>query len=159
MFGLFKTKDFQHPEFGVFSWDRGCWRGQCSLADGAPVPLIISGSRKGPDHAAFAHAARLGDDLQQVESKLKQALFEHHLPYAEALQRGDLTLESGPFPAVSDADQALALAEVDAVLILELDGELATEVCYRVPWDEEHILGARFRGPRWIELCGSSGMP
>lgn len=159
MFGLFKTKDFQHPELGVFSWERGCWRGQCLLAGGAPVPLIIGGSRQGPDQAAFAHVARLGEDLGQVESRLKQALFDHHQPYAEAFQRGRLTLEDGPFPVVVDANQALALAEVDAVVILELDDELATEVCYRVPWDEEHLLGARFRGPRWIELCGSTLVP
>ncbi|MFY8116790.1 MAG: DUF6985 domain-containing protein [Roseateles sp.] len=159
MFGLFETKDLQHPEFGVFSWERGCWRGRCALACGVPVPLIIAGSRKGPDHAAFAHAARLGEDLQQVESQLKQALFDHYQPYAEAFKRGRLTLEDGPFPALADANEALALAEIEAVVIMELDGELATEICYSVPWDEEHILGARFRGPSWIELCGSTAMP
>lgn len=159
MFGLFKTKDYQHPELGVFNWERGCWRGHFAPAGGAAVPLIIGGSRQGPDHAAFVHAIRLGEDIRQIESQLKQALFDHHLPYAEAFQRGRLRLEDGPFPAMPDANQALALAEVEAVVIVELDDQLATEVCYRVPWDEEHTLGARFRGPRWIELCGSTLVP
>jgi len=29
------------------------------------------------------------------------------------------------------------------------------EVAYRVPWDEEHTLGARLAGGALVELCGS----
>lgn len=50
-------------------------------------------------------------------------------------------------------------AKLEVVLVVELDGELATELCYKVPWDEEHTLGARFRGTQWIELCGSTLVP
>lgn len=80
MFGLFKTKDYQHPGLGVLSRERGCWRGRCALAGGTALPLIIGGSRQEPDHAAFVHAAKLSEDLRQAESRLKQALFDHHQP-------------------------------------------------------------------------------
>jgi hypothetical protein len=123
------------------------------------VPLIVGGTRKGPDSEALKSAANLERDLQSVEQQLKQALFEHYKPYAEAAQEGDLELEGGAFPRVNNGVEALGLAEVEAVLVVELDGALATEVCYRVPWDEEHTLGARFRGPQWVELCGSTLVP
>jgi len=159
MFGLFKTEDFRHPTFGTFKWVRGCWRGEVSLPGGMVAPLIVGGTRKGPDHEALKHAVNLSRDLQNVEPQLKQALFEHCEPYAEAVHEGELKVEDGAFPRVNNGAEALGLAEVEAVLVVELDGALATEVCYRVPWDEEHTLGARFRGPHWVELCGSTLVP
>jgi hypothetical protein len=39
--------------------------------------------------------------------------------------------------------------------VITLDGELTVELGYRVDWDEEHTLGARFRGDEPVELCGS----
>ena len=159
MFGLFKTEDFQHPTLGTFKWTRGCWRGEASLPGAKTAPLIVGGSRKGPDPEALDLAVNLNRDLQSVEPQLKQALFEHYEPYAEAVQQGDPKVEDGAFPRVNNGAEALGHAEVEAVLVVELDGALATEVCYRVPWDEEHTLGARFRGSHWVELCGSTLVP
>lgn len=159
MFGLFKTEDFQHPTLGTFKRVRGCWRGEVPLPAGMVVPLVVGGTRKGPDHEALKHAVSLGRDLQSVEPQLKQALFEHYEPYAEAVREGGLKAEVDALPRVNNSAEALGLAEVEAVLVVELDGALATEVCYRVPWDEEHTLGARFRGPHWVELCGSTLVP
>lgn len=159
MFGLFKTEDFQHPTLGSFQWARGCWRGVAALAGAQAAPLIVGGTRKGPDPAALNLAINLNQDLQSVEPHLKQALFEHYEPYAEAVQQGNLEVEHGAFPRVNTGTDALGLAEIEAILIVELDGALATEVCYRVPWDEEHTLGARFRGSHWVELCGSTPVP
>ena len=88
-----------------------------------------------------------------------RALFEHFQPYAEAVKLVELRIEGSSFPQVSNAVEALRLAEVEAVVMVELDGVLVTEVCYRVPWDPEHTLGARFRGLDWIELCGSTLVP
>jgi hypothetical protein len=39
--------------------------------------------------------------------------------------------------------------------VVTLDHELTVEIGYRVPWDEEHTLGARLRQGRLVELCGS----
>lgn len=157
MFGLFKTEDFQHPTLGVFRWVRACWRGEMALPDGTVVPLIVGGTRKGPDHAAFRHAENFGRDLKSVEAQLMRELFEHYEPYAEAARQGDI--EASAFPQVKDGEEALRLAKILAVVVVELDGALATEVCYRVPWDEEHTLGARFCGLNWVELCGSTLVP
>ncbi len=159
MFGLFKTDDYQHATLGTFKWVRGCWRGEVSLPDQGVVPLIVGGTRKGPDHEALKHAVNLGRDLKVVEPQLKQAMYEHYQPYAEAVRDGELVVEAGTFPQVRNGADALGLAEVEAVLVVELDRTLATEVCYRVPWDEEHTLGARFRGQQWVELCGSTLVP
>jgi hypothetical protein len=157
MFGLFGAKDFQHPILGTFKRVRGLWRGEVSPLGGKLVPLIVGGTRKEPDHAALKHAENLDRDLQGIEPQLKQAFFEHYEPYAEAARQGEL--ESSTFPHVNNGAGALGLAEVEAVVVVELDGKLATEVCYRVPWDEEHTLGARFRGTNWVELCGSTLVP
>lgn len=157
MFGLFETEDFKHPTLGVFRWVRGCWRGEMALPNGSVVPLIIGGTRKGPDHAALRHAENFGPDLKSVEAQLMHELFEHYEPYAEAARQGEI--EASGFPQVHNGSEALGMAEVEAVVVVELDRSLATEVCYRVPWDEEHTLGARFRGRNWVELCGSTLVP
>lgn len=159
MFGLFKTEDFQHPILGTFKWVRGCWRGTLSLPGGTVVPLIVGGTRKGPIHEALKQAVNLDRDLQSVEPQLTQALFEHYEPYAEAVREGNSKVELNPLPRVNNGAEALGFAEIEAVVMVELDGTLATEVCYRVPWDEEHTLGARFCGPHWVELCGSTLVP
>jgi hypothetical protein len=159
MFGLFKTEDFQHPSLGTFQWTRGYWRGRASLPGARTAPLIVSGTRKGPEPEALNLAINLSRDLQSVEPQLKQALFEHYEPYAEEVRQGGLKAEHGSFPEVKSGVEALGQAAIQAILIVELDGALATEVCYRVPWDEEHTLGARFRGAHWVELCGSTLVP
>jgi hypothetical protein len=159
MFDLFRTADFQHPILGTLKWARGCWRGQVSLRGGMVVPLVVRGTRKGPDQEALNHAVSLDRDLQSVEPQLKQALIEHYEPYAEAVREEESKVDVGALPRVNSGAEALGLAEVEAVVVVDLDGALATEVCYRVPWDEEHTLGARFRGPCWVELCGSTLVP
>lgn len=159
MFGIFKTDDFLHPSLGAFKWVRGCWRGETTLPGGKVAPLIVVGSRKGPNLEALEHAVDLHGNLQSIEPQLRQAMFDHFEPYAGALRDEDLKVKDSHFPSINNAAQALAFAEVEAIVVLELDGALATEVCYRVPWDEEHILGARFRGKNWIELCGSTLVP
>lgn len=82
-----------------------------------------------------------------------------HEPYAEAVREGNSKVELNPLPRVNNGAEALGFAEIEAVVMVELDGTLATEVYYRVPWDEEHTLGARFCGPHWVELCGSTLVP
>ncbi len=129
------------------------------LAGTKSAPLIVAGTRKGPAPEALNLANNLNRDLQSVEPQLKQALFEHYEPYALAVQQGDLKVEDGAFPRANNGAEAFGLAKVEAVLVFELDGALATEVCYRVPWDEEHTLGARFRGSHWVELSGSTLVP
>lgn len=159
MFGLFRTEDFHHPSLGTLQRSRGYWRGQISFPGVGTVPLIIDGTRKGPDSHALQHAINLPLDFAHIAPQLKQALYEHYEPYAEATTKGHLAAPREPLPQVSCPEDTLRLIELEAVAIIELDGELATEMCFYVPWDEEHMLGARFRGGQWIELCGSTLVP
>lgn len=159
MFGLFKTEDTQHPALGTLRWHRGAWRGEVSFPADRKTPLIIGGTRRGPDPQAVQHAVRMLADYASIQDQLKHALYEHYEPYAEAVREGHLRLREGEFTEVTGPEHALRLAEPEAVAIVNLDGKLATEICYRVPWDEEHILGARFRGQQWVELCGSTLVP
>jgi len=159
MFNFFKTADVVHPVLGTLKWRRGCWRGELALFGGHRLPLILAGSRKGPDEEALAQAIAVPGTLRDIQPQLGRALFEHYEPYAEAAQEGHLNPDSEQFPDISGPAQALAQARPEAVVIVSIDGEIAAEVCYTVPWDEEHIVGARFRGSRWIELCGSTLLP
>lgn len=159
MFNFLKTADVVHPDLGTLKWQRGCWRGELALHDGVRVPLILGGSRKAPDEGAIAHAVGVPRALDEIRPQLERALFEHYEPYAEAVSEGHLTPKSGRFAEIASPAQAFAQAQPEAVAIVLLDGEIAAEVCYNVPWDEEHIVGARFRGSQWIELCGSTLIP
>jgi len=159
MFKLFNTPDFDHPTLGVLRWSRGCWRGQINLLGHDQLPLVLGGTRREPDVEALSQATGVPAALARVRANLASALFEHYEPYAEAAREGHLKPENGRFPVVRSAEEALQAAKPIAVLIVSLDGETATELCYEVPWDEEHILGARFRGDTWIELCGSTLIP
>ncbi len=159
MFSFFKTADVEHQQLGTLRWIRGCWRGEVALPGHPHVPLVVIGSRKGPSTEALSHASALLANFAAVEKQLQDALFEHYVPYAEAVREGRMEPMDNGFPVVSGPEDALRLAEPEAVLIIDLDGQLAAELCYRVPWDEEHTLGARFRGDRWVELCGSTLVP
>lgn len=159
MFGLFRTPDVSHPQLGVLTWKNGHWRGDIALPGCGRVPLVLAGSRKGPDEAALSHGMALPNAVQSIQAQLEQALFEHHASCVEAIRDGHLEPTGGKFHELESPVDALRAAKLEAVLVVELDGELATELCYKVPWDEEHTLGARFRGTQWIELCGSTLVP
>ncbi|WP_349743067.1 DUF6985 domain-containing protein [Roseateles cavernae] len=159
MFGLFKTSDLDHPQLGVLGWRRGCWRGEISLSPYGRVPLVLGGTRKGPDAQALSQALTLAENFAAVRHSLQQALFEHYEPYAEAVRAGELRPDDDGLAELSDPAEALRKASLVAVVVVPLDDEMATELCYEVPWDREHLLGACFRGRQWIELCGSTLLP
>lgn len=158
MFGLFRTPDVDHPRPGTLSWQPGCWRGRFRFLERGDVPIVLAGSRKGPDAAAVARGMAVPDAYRAVQMQSREALFAHHLPYAQAQGEGscDAVERSG---AVQGAADALRKAKLDAVVIVPLDDELATEPRYSAPWDGDHTPGARFRGAQWIGLCGSALVP
>jgi hypothetical protein len=44
---------------------------------------------------------------------------------------------------------------IEHVSVLPFGGVPTVEIGYRAVWDEEHLLGARLRGGRLLELNGS----
>ncbi len=158
MFGLFKKLELDHPILGKLTWHHGCWQGEIEITTLGVVPLFLGGDRKGPDTSSVNEAVAIEENFKTIRPQLMQELFEHYEPYAEAVRLGEYIVET-PFPDVVDGTDALSKAKLEAASIVTLDGQIATELCLEVPWDEEHLLGARFRGTQWVELCGSTILP
>lgn len=149
MFGLFKSAIISDARLGQLERARGLWRGTIALGE-EDVPLALSGTRTAPDpHAlkvAYGLSAGYGTWLPSIE----QALFDHYEPYAEAMASKDREVLRIASPAEVWPHVRAVFAQVTP-----LDGALTVEIGYEVAWDEEHMLGARLREGRLLELCGS----
>lgn len=82
-------------------------------------------------------------------------MYEHYSPYAEAAAAGESEPLQNGLPRIDTASGVWPHADTEFVQVTPLDGELTVEIGYRVAWDEEHTLGARFREGQFLELCGS----
>ncbi len=154
MFGLFKSPPFHDPQLGELSRSRGHWRGTIAIASGH-VPLALAGSRTGPDEAALVQAREATLQYASWRSRIGAALFEHYVPYAEALADGELPAPDEPLPELVDANQVWPHVSLVFVCVAPLGGVLTTELGYTVAWDEEHTLGVRIQNGEFVELCGS----
>ncbi|MDH3734257.1 MAG: hypothetical protein OEU54_12025 [Gemmatimonadota bacterium] len=152
MAGLFRTDPFTDAELGEFRRSRGRWRGKISI-QGVEVPLVLAGTRAGPDSESLELARTVTSDLFGWERAIEEALFEHHEPYApdssevSESQHLDIRLE--------DPADAWRHTQPEFVAITLLEGRLTIEIGYHVAWDEEHTLGARIQGGELTELSGS----
>lgn len=149
MFGLFKSAPFYDSQLGELRRVGGLWRGSISIGDGAAVPLVIAGGRREPDAQAVQIARQVATRFAGWRPLIEQALFEHYQPYAESLADDNAAT---PLAAASDVWPQVSLIYV---AVTPLDDTLGTELGYTTTWDDEHTLGARFRGEQFIELCGS----
>ena len=82
-------------------------------------------------------------------------MFEHYSPYAEAVTAGEADPPSGGLPRIAAPADVWPHTTPEYLQVAPLDGILTVEIGYRVAWDEEHTLGARFRKGQLLELCGS----
>ena len=155
MFGLFKSAPFPDSQLGEFLRSRGYWRGLIILGDSSCVQLVISGTRYEPDEKALRVAHGLVNQFPLWKPVIERALFEHYLPYAEGFATGELPQPSEPFPKLGAASQVWPHVSLVFVSVTPLDGSLTTEFGYTTAWDNEHTLGARFQGTKFLELCGS----
>jgi hypothetical protein len=158
MFGLFSSRSHEDPVLGLLTHSRGYWRGALDLGEGL-VPLILAGGGEAPDAAALAEARALPARFPAWQGVLRQELFAHYQPYAEAQADGAPVATDGPFPAIATAAAVMAHASPAFVCIAPLDGRLVTELGYSVAWDAEHVVGVRFAGPDFLALCGSTRKP
>lgn len=153
MLGWFKSPTFDDPQLGPLTRTGGCWRGSIALAaaPGGPVPLAVSGPRTEPDTEALSAAKALIADFATLRREMEAALFEHYGPYADATGT-DGTPTALRIESPADVWPHVSLAFVS---IVPLDGQLTTELGYNAAWDDEHMLGVRFRSGVFLELCGS----
>ena len=154
MFGLFKSAPFSDPSLGKMVRSRGLWRGTLQL-DSGPTPLALAGNRTAPDPAAIAAACEVKAQLPNWRSTIETALFEHYEPCADALAAGEAPETSEPFPRITSASGVWPHVALEFISVSLLGGSLTTELGYTTAWDEEHMLGARFEGGTFAELCGS----
>ena len=154
MFGFFKSEAFTDPTLGALERSRGLWRGSMVLGDGV-VPLMTSGSRSAPDSNALAIARSLPANVETWRPIIERELFEHYSSYAESVAAGEDEAPESGLPTIHAASDVWPHVTTEYVSVTPLDGELTVEIAYRVAWDEEHTLGARFRGGKLLELCGS----
>jgi len=155
MFGLFKSPPFGDPLLGEFTRSRGYWRGSISLEGSTGVPLVLSGTRLEPSSQAMEAARTLTTAFSAWRPTIESALFEHYVPYAEALAAGELPPQGEAFPSMSTPNQVWPHVSLEFVSVTPLEGVLTSEFGYRTAWDEEHSLGARFQAGKFLELCGS----
>jgi hypothetical protein len=152
--GIFGTQTFDDPALGRLERTRGLWR--CSLkVDGVkPVPLAMPGCSREPDPAALEAAQHIAPSFSALKPDIQRALFEHYEPYADAAS--DKNAADGmTIPSIAVPEQVWAHVSLQSVAIIKLSGVLTTEFVYSAAWDEDHMLGARFQGGRFVELCGS----
>lgn len=154
MFGMFKSPPFSDALLGELRRTGCVWRGAIELG-GVKAPLALPGPRTAPDAQALEIARSIPSNYPEWRGLIEAAMFDHYAPYAEAVAGGELEPSVEGLPGIVQPDQVWPHTCVDFVAIIALDGELSVEIGYRVAWDEEHILGARLRGGRLVELNGS----
>jgi hypothetical protein len=155
MFGFFKSAATVDPQLGELRRSRGAWRGMIKLDAGGSVPLVLSGGRAAPDAEALRSARAVSASYESWRPAIAQQLFDHYAPYAEAVAAGELAPPSPALPPLDTPSSVWPHATLEFVQVTPLDGVLTVEIGYRVAWDEEHTLGARFRDGKLLELCGS----
>lgn len=154
MFGLFKTPRFLDSKLGELRRTKGLWRGAI-LMQGEPVPLALRGTRRGPDPRSLQLAQDASAAYQSWQPAIAREMFEYYSPYAEAVENGEAEPPEEGLPNIQSADDIWPFATIEFVQVMPLDGELTVEIGYRVDWDDEHTLGARWCNGQLIELNGS----
>lgn len=120
-----------------------------------PVPLVLAGNRKQPDHAALAAACAVPELMPAWLPVIERALFDHYMPCLDACQRGERDAAEAAVPVLSSLAQVWKHAQLLFIDIAPIDGVMTTELGFGTDWDTEHTLGARFVGSNFIELNGS----
>ncbi len=153
MCGLFTSAPFHDDALGTFERSGGLWVGQLMLAPHGRVTLRLAGDRKAPHPEALAAARALPARYATALPVIAAALFEHLEPYRDAEAAGDDA--DCDLSAIAAAADVWPRVEVPYVTVDPSVRGFDAEVAYRVPWDEEHTLGARLSAGALVELCGS----
>ena len=84
-------------------------------------------------------ALQLSRELQKrfpsLVAQIQQGLFEHYLPYKEAVEAG---IEMGsPFPQIADKVEVWSHVKPGHVLIEPINGQWRVEIAFTTDWDIE----------------------
>jgi uncharacterized heparinase superfamily protein len=154
MLGFLRSPAISDPELGSIERSRGRWRGKLALG-GQSIPLALIGARSAPNADALALAKALPAAWSRNLEAVAQALVDHLAPYQEAIAAGELEPPSPPLPAIARPSDVWRFVTLQSASVTSIDGKLVSEVALSAAWDEEHTLGARFEGARFVELNGS----
>lgn len=155
MFGLFSSPSISDPDFGELKRSRGMWRGLISSLGQTARPLIVAGPKSAPDPKALHLAKSIADRYPSWKTVIEKELFDHLAPYAEAVAAGELPATEEQLPLIKKPSDVWPHVALEFVAVAPIDNTLTVEFGYRVTWDEEHTLGARFQDCGFVELCGS----
>jgi len=151
--GLFRLKLFRDDQLGEFRRSSGYWKGSLAATPPGTFRLALAGSRKGPNPIALRLAKELPYRFNSLRQAIQDGVFGHYLPYKEAVDAGEAT--GSPCPDISSPEAFWPLVAPAHVLVEPLQGTPTIEIAFRVAWDIEHTIGARFQNWRFIELNGS----
>lgn len=153
MFELFKSKPFHDEQLGELSRSGGYWKGSLEVSLCGIFRLALAGSRRLPDPIFVGLARELPTRFNSLVPKIQTGLFEHYAPYKEAVDAGE---ETGSSCAdVSSPEAVWAHVTPAHILVEPLGGVPTIEIAFKVGWDKEHTVGARFQDWHFIELNGS----
>jgi len=153
MFGLFKSEQFLDAELGELRRSAGYWKGGLELTPCGAFRLALTGSRKAPDPTAVGLAKELRERFKFLMPEIQNGLLEHYIPYKEAVDAGEET--GSRCPEIASAEAVWPHVMPAHVLIEPIQGVPTVEIAFRVAWDEEHTVGARFQNWKLIVLNGS----
>jgi hypothetical protein len=153
MLGLFKPKTFRDEQLGALRRRRRFWFGNLTLPGCGAFRLVLAGNRQAPEPIVIGIARELPNRFDSLKPNIENGLFEHYAPYKEAVDAG---IETGsPCPNVPDPEAVWQYTAPAHILIEPHGSIIKIEIAFRVAWDEEHTVGARFRDWRFVELNGS----
>ena len=153
MFGLFEPKLFRDEKLGELRRSGRYWKGSLVLAPCGTFRLAIAGSRIAPDSISLRLAKELSDRFKSLLPKIQAGIFEHYEPYKEAVDTGQDT--GSPCPSVASAEAVWPHVTPAHVLVEPMRGVPTVEIGFKVAWDIEHTVGARFQDWQFVELNGS----
>ena len=153
MLGVFKSKPFRDGVLGELRRSGGYWKGSLLVPPCGMFRLALSGSRGAPHLFALELARELPDRFKSLAQMIQTGLFEHYAPYKEAVAAGEAT--GSPCPDLASPEAVWPQVTPAHVLVEPLRGVPTIEVAFRVSWDIEHTLGARFQDWQFVELNGS----
>ena len=152
MFELFKSKPFRDGQLGEFRRSGRYWKGSLVVAPCGTFRLALAGSREAPDLIALGLAKELPDRFKSLMPQIQSGLFGHYEPYREAVDAGE---PGSPCPSIASPDAIWPHVTSAHVLVGALECVPTVEIAFKVAWDIEHTVGARFQNWLLIELNGS----